>query len=490
TGESGPQDAAHDAAVHFAQGNKLMNGWFDDHDSMVEARKQFECAIDARPTFALANIRYAQATTLAETPQLKEGSATSLISKDKLPDIHKHEAQAVHAIEELGFTVPPSLKVNLGWESILIGFVQHDQHALADAIDLSNQAINEDPDDLTPRFNLALALLAHGKYDDAIAAYHAAMSLPANRPQTLLSAITDLDILRASCPSLNPAAYCDRVNKGINSLKSQLVAAAYNKDAKPSGVTLNASGVTLVPLQISVTPSHFSWSVPNARFSLLDKVHLIWYAYNPDWRTWRVLPRISGPVLGSQGTQSYLRASAGETCVEPGKYRAELYVNDVLRGVQEAEQPIGTFTPASFRTLNMAACYPTTWKNWQTPSLIHFERGFLDPSKRRGLFLFTFFNPNGTDNEQIKRQALSGAVKELMADGLVTMPLSGSRFNSCNGVPANNSLLAGYLTQAGELLARAWVTSDKLAHAAVVIDTHASNIGENCAVLMSVDNLN
>src|SRR5664280_1391125 len=78
------------AAEHYARGEVLYEGSWDDPVELAKAAKEFGCAAQIRPKFALANFYFALATHRANTPQLNESAFVSLISKKAL-HLRAHE---------------------------------------------------------------------------------------------------------------------------------------------------------------------------------------------------------------------------------------------------------------------------------------------------------------------------------------------------------------------------------------------------------------
>jgi hypothetical protein len=91
--KSAKEDPIADAARHYSEG---MRKYAAAHveDDYAEAAKEFKCAVDARPTFALANYELARATWEAGTPQKGE-AYVSLTSKDALPSIVAYQDAAL-----------------------------------------------------------------------------------------------------------------------------------------------------------------------------------------------------------------------------------------------------------------------------------------------------------------------------------------------------------------------------------------------------------
>jgi len=68
SGEKPDEDPVQDAARHYAEGRTLYEGSSDDPEQLAKAAREFGCAVDVRPTFAMGNFYYALLTQLSKTP--------------------------------------------------------------------------------------------------------------------------------------------------------------------------------------------------------------------------------------------------------------------------------------------------------------------------------------------------------------------------------------------------------------------------------------
>ncbi len=497
SGEKPDEDPVQDAARHYAEGRTLYEGSSDDPEQLAKAAREFGCAVDVRPTFAMGNFYYALLTQLSKTPQLNESGFVSITSKQSLPIITEHEQQALKMIEQQGLKPPVSPQVDYGFDSILEGLVQGDRKKVERGITETRKAIALDDADPVPKFNLGLGLLADGKKQEALTVYEQAMKQGLERQGAVVAgAITDLDILHRYCGGIHEKAIdCQEIERQvIPRLKSEMIAAAW-PPKEHSRVSLHPK---TVDLQLTATTSSLSWRAPEPYLDKdRDVLSVLWYAYNPEWDTWRVLPAVSGAAdwkLDYQGMASDFRSvlftTWGRTCVTDGNYRAELYVDGELAGTQDITTQHGKLLPVVFPTLNLAMCYPQSWSSWESrdPQPSSFVKGYTDDAGRRGVFLFTYLNPRQQPDDVSKDNYLKQAVSFLVSHDLTPRPTNAGRVASCAGqLGYLGETLTAFTDGSGSAVARAWMEQDGLTHVAVVFNNADSRW--DCDTLMSVTNI-
>jgi hypothetical protein len=267
-----------------------------------------------------------------------------------------------------------------------------------------------------------------------------------NDARVIGGAITDLDVFRQYCGGLNDAAYCRQFEStDLPRLKSEFVAAAW---PFAKGRTLAGSGIKLTDLRLQGSAAGLGWSghVENLPESPAEKpqdtLAVLWYAYSPDWKAWRVLPAISGrvePALYAQGYsrrfRSALRASDARICVQSGTYRAEFYVDGELAGSQEIILKDENLHPEMFPDLDVAICRPPSWQRWQSrnPGAV-WTRGFIEDGKNRGVFVFSFFDPQQDSKEVTEERALRRAENILHTEGLAPKLGAARPLSDCTGL--------------------------------------------------------
>ena len=479
------------SAEHFARGWVLYEGSGDDREGSAKAAKEFGCALQIRPSFAAANLFFAYATNHASTPQLNEGGFVSLISKDALDKVSHAEQQASDLLTQQGFAPPMDLMANVGFDSYAAGLIKGDHRLVERGQKATEAAIKlSSPADLVPYFNLGLAQLAEGHESQALETYQKTMALgePGKEPfitndaAVIGGAITDLDVFRQYCGGLNNATYCQQFeNTDLPKLKSELVTAAWPvaKAASPD--------VKLEDIRLSGSAAGLSW---RARVDGLSKdtegkprnsLAILWYAYSPDWNAWRVLPAISErvkPAVLAEGDPhafySVLRASEARICLQNGRYRAEFYIDGELAGAKEITLDHEELKPEMFPDLDVAVCRPSSWQRWEPQDKeAVWTRGFLEPGAHRGVFVFSFFDPQQEGKDASEQLALRRAENILNNEGLA--PASGSvrALEVCAGLRGDpEEVMAAFSDGNGNSIAKAWTTKEGLVNVAAVVDPH------------------
>src|SRR5664280_690962 len=203
------------AAEHYARGRVLDESSPDDPVESAKAAKEFQCAAQIRPKFALANFYFALATHRANTPQLNESAFVSLISKKALDTVSQAEQQARDVLKEQGFAPPMDLVGDYGFDMYADGLVKGDRRRVEIGRQATLAAIDLDTNNLATRFNLGVAQLAEGHEKEALETYRQAIALgkPGKEPfvtddaavigAVIGGAITDLDVFRQYCTGLN-----------------------------------------------------------------------------------------------------------------------------------------------------------------------------------------------------------------------------------------------------------------------------------------------
>lgn len=479
------------AAEHFARGWVLYEGSGDDPVELAKAAKEFGCAVQIRPTFAGANLYLARATNGANTPQLNEGGFVSLISKQALDKVSQAEQQARDLLTQQGFAPPMDLVGDVGFDTYADGLVKGDRKTVEVGRQATLAAVDLDPNSLVSRFNLGLAQLAEGQEKQALETYRqtVARGEPGKAPfvtndaRVIGGAITDLDVFRQYCGGLNDAAYCQQFEStDLPKLKSEFVAAAW---PSAKGRTLASSGIKLTDLHLQGSAAGLGWSgqVENLPEDPGEKpqdtLAVLWYAYSPDWKAWRVLPAISErvkPAFYAHGDPhlfySVLRASHARICLQSGTYRAEFYVDGELAGSQEITLTDENLKPQMFPDLDVAICRPPSWQRWQPhdPDAV-WTRGFLADSKTRGVFVFSFFDPQQNGIEATEQLALRRAENILHQEGLAPEPGTGRPLSDCAGLHGYpGEAMAAFIDGGGASIAKAWTTKEGLVNVVAVVD--------------------
>jgi hypothetical protein len=405
-----------------------------------------------------------------------------------------------------------------GFDTYADGLVKGDRKIVDAGRQATLAALNLDKNSLVSRFNLGLAQLAEGREKEAMETYRQTVALgdPGKDPfvtndaRVIGGAITDLDVFRQYCGGLNDAVYCRQFEStDLPRLKSEFVAAAW---PSAKGRTLAGSGIKLTDLHLQGSAAGLGWSghVENLPESPAEKpqdtLAVLWYAYSPDWKAWRVLPAISErvkPAFYAHGDThlfySVLQASDARICLQSGTYRAEFYVDGELAGLQEIILKDENLHPEMFPDLDVAICRPPSWRRWQPhdPDAV-WTRGFTEDGNNRGVFVFSFFDPQQDGEAGTEAKALRRAQNILHNEGLAPKPGAARPLNDCTGLRGHpGEAMAAFGDGGGASIARAWTTKEGLVNVVAVVDKHLDVTGlvteassqsqahQDCEILLS-----
>ncbi|HXN99056.1 MAG TPA: hypothetical protein VN881_08280 [Candidatus Acidoferrales bacterium] len=478
------------------------------------AVSDFAESLKQRHTFALANYYLALSLSNQMTPQ-KEGYQ-SLHFKQSLPDIVDKEEQAIDALAKENLTPPLGFLLDHGYDSTDLGLTQKRRELVEHGIDEEQKALARDGDDTMLLFNTGMGLLADGpeKKSEGLATYDkgvASLVKSDDRMRLAAGVITDLEILRKYCLGLNTSTYCDDIGREVDKEESRLSIAAWMPPDWKAPV--NSSNSQISDLKLFASPAGLGWEA-RVPMDLGDNgLVVVWYACDTgypgkdacdsktldtgtsdaNWGVWWVLTGISGRVrpddLLDKGNgkqyafKSALQSSSVNSCLPPGEFRAEFYLNGqrldfgssgkVSFGA-DSSKPGSQFKPTVLRDLDLEMCYPKNWKNWTfknttDPGLI---AGYVDPADSgSGAFLFTYYYPQPDDNStsSAKTALVEKSLKVLASEGLISQSGMSREPDACdNYVERPNVTRARYRSSENTVLSKVWFANDGIAHVGLV----------------------
>jgi len=442
------------------------------------------CAVELRPDFAEAKRRLALAIFSARSSQITD-TYVSLPGRDVLKEVIDNEESALEAIEQKGLS-PSRMRASLAFDGALEALRDGDKAMLDASVTAARQAWEDLPasneameESRTLRkFNLAVILLARGDRKAALDTY--AEALASKTPldtKFLFSTITDLQaVLALRCPDAAASASCPALKQDVETLTGTIVRAMATSESTLTAVAAPDS------LAAEATTTSLNARLQPAPGQTPGHIVLLWYALDPAWKAWHVLPDPSGPVDrdSAETTSSGLlieRSMAALTwaCVEPGRYRVEAYSDGTRLGAVELGFDQPRFVPVHFPEINLFLCAPPDWKiddaessaqpDYQTEEKLLRERG-TPP-----LALFLRAAPGPRKGRDL-RQDLDAAVRDLGFGSLTVRE-----------VADRATCLAA--ARPGALLARVWRTREGTAYVALAPAPLGSPV-EACDVLTSV----
>lgn len=335
-----------------------------DAAGYAAAVRLYDQAIELRPTFGRAYLERAGAVIAAATPQ-----RTGLISLVPPEALRAGQADLQRALD-LG-AATASTYGRLAFYGFVEGVQENNRAALEESIAASRRAVELDSGEPVWQLNLAVALVALERFDEAAAAYTDGVAKviyidgDAARPrdeawweeERLAGALTDLEVVAKHRPDL-----AQRVSEFKESIVGRVAARRLE--------SLPASAVTVSDLAIDVYPAKAQWQARLTGYdATTDVVSVQWYRSAPDADEWAVIPELSNsgaPFLGGDGRHGvqtfYLGAFNPPACLPLGSYRAELYVNGRLLGTAEVTPAFGELAPAAARDITLAFCRPADWQ--------------------------------------------------------------------------------------------------------------------------------
>jgi len=483
------------AARQFGIGVSLLDTAYttDGYDRAID---HLRCAVQLRPDLAEAKRRLAEAIFSARSSQMGE-SYMSLPGPDGLKEILEADESALEEVEKKGLS-PARLRASIAFDGALAALADRDEFNLEKSVWEARKALEELPATneamtdarILRQFNFAVILLAAGNRDGALATYREALKARTFDTDFLLSAITDLQaVLALHCPDDGPAPDCPTLRQDVEALTADIVRAmaASSSDLQVA--------VTPGSVAADITTSSLAAHLKPATGGKSGRLVLLWYAIDPAWKAWHVLPDPSGPVAGSQaqtaGAELVIRRSLGDSwaCMHGGRYRLEAYVDGARAGAVEIGLDDAGVAPIRFRDLNLILCAPAAWQRWSGTAETKNTRdvseqpqdmleGAMFPANdtRPVLYLRTVPGPRAGRDVTVDLEA---AVRHLRGGTRVL-----------KRVETREECLAG--ARPGTVLERAWRTSEGSAEVALgLVPDGDSGVSaaEICDTLVSVSTL-
>jgi hypothetical protein len=371
-----------------------------------EAETAFTQALDLRPDFGIAARERATAILTsgsAEGLGLRSGFTDAAVTKAiaDLESARRHGADTAGVMLNLGAMLVHRA-INTGSMADMRASLEASRSGLALAEDAGASQEHPHINAIIGRFNMALALLGVGDEDAALTEYTAAGAQihtlpPYLRPYLVSTGLATVDLL-----DRGPAPATDEQRK---TMKQAVVTAAYADDASAAAAAAAAAAagtVTVDAVTVEVFPAQVQWRATITGFDPAhDRMAVQWYRLDHGIGEWGAVPVLSGPLTyervdaGGQffrdPTGTYWGNSSATlvydvppSCIRPGTYRVELYVNGELAGSAKADSPSEQpdYKPVLARDVGFAMCGLTGWKQVGRDGI---SRGFESSDGQRSI---------------------------------------------------------------------------------------------------------
>lgn len=476
---SSPDHLLKVAAINFSAGQVQVRAALEERE-FQDAVRHFECALKARPHFAMAHAELGEARAISQSAH-RSNAYYSLPSKERLGAMLESARStlaiaAIQGVEQNAYALN-TYAVALWAKGIHDGdmalvrearTVVEKAIAWAEPLEQNRMQVSKDPArsyypwlSIVPllHLNRSLFLIADGRIDDARTAAEVALSLGVGRDWGLQATmVTAAALLEKHCEKLQPADQCAASRAGAKYLRQALVTGAWNHE--PTAGPADSLPATH-RFAATVSPSRVSWAALPTGLDLdRDKLAVLWSVANEQWNVFDALPQLKPAISlnlvqrGQQGqllmSENALAASDFKRCLAPGRYRAELYRNGRQMAVTEVDLRGPELQASSIEELNLALCRPSQWKPWHhdvDQARGASMAGFTSSDGRPAAFLFAIPLPETSDSAATAAQnayAVERALETLRALKLVdgTLEAAKERLTGCTSPPAHGLIRA------------------------------------------------
>jgi hypothetical protein len=411
TPASKPPEAA---ATAFANGS-VAAGDLNDRAAIAD----YDRALSLSPRFEEAYVQRAQVEYEAGIPHVGTGAnalptTAGGMTVPSRAAIDRATADLENARDQ-GST-SGTLYANLAADLTYRGLLENDNSDLTRSHAYAEQAL----DQLSQQQDVAALLsdtyfilaeddLAQGNRESAAEYRDAEAQLrnPGVNPEfTVAQALTDLSLMETERP---------RLAARIDPLKEQIVAqgeiyhSANGKsyETTPAGQApasdYSSHVVHLGAIKAEPDPGHalYVFNQPNGFNPTHDLLSAQWEYQDPLHGEWVVLPELSGPVTPgglisldpgyASDNPSYVSRTTPATCLPPGHYRVQLFVNGHLAGTATASSDWSALGAVRFSEVDGAMCVPQGWRPF--PNLGAGADGYAAPDNSSGAFILSIPQP-------------------------------------------------------------------------------------------------
>lgn len=422
--------------------------------------------IDAWPDYAEAYDLRATAELDAGSPQLD--SLTSLATGPALAAAVADDRRAFGLGDHNSM-----LLADAGYDLFYLGLRRNDAAMMQSGLRYSRRAAADRPTDPVPAYNVAVTLLALGRFSEARAAYTEAVKLTvkqlAYEETYLAGALTDLASVKAR---RGP-----RVRRAIGQIELAIVEpitrSSYGESLKPprgQPHDAHASGVTL---DVGPASTRFTIAKPAHIELNTDDLSVQWYGEAPQGLGWEALPDLSGivgPLVppvpiplradrrgGLFDQEAYLSATG--SCLSPGSYRLDLYDNARLITEVTRHFTFPSLVAARLLNLGLDFCAPMDWHPIAHP-VAGLIDGYTSRDHRAGMVVFSI-NSEVVGHARPSRALSARILAAALSDFRTSLPrgLGAGHDTSQSFMGVGNGLVRSYRYPGGMALVGAGESS-------------------------------
>jgi tetratricopeptide (TPR) repeat protein len=403
-----------DAAGAFAAGHVALSS---AHVSGAYRRAidRFDAAIRMRPTYARAYLERATARLLLAASQR---SSASVISADEAlettasPHVLAGVTQDLEQAHEHGLASAPVLG-RLGHYMSLRGVMRNDDRLVEDGIAYTRQAMEIDPREPVWRLNHALALLALGEHELAMAEYRRGLCT-AFLAATSRAGHEEARRIDQPCPDSGtvsgPRTPATRLLQAEALSNLELLATSHRQETRrfvqhAAGMLVASTteraviaarpGAQPVPLDLAVDPTAVTVDVGGlgagrqgpltvvTSYQHSGRYHAPYVVVPELWRVWSDAPAGTVRLEFRPETKPF-------RCLPDGRYKVDLFAGGALVGRAVRSVDLGDLHQAAAAPdLDLRACVPDGWE-WFNKSLPGLMYGKTNPDSAHGAYLFRF----------------------------------------------------------------------------------------------------
>ena len=401
-----PATRAEVAASCYAQGvysDEIAN----DREEYAPAVQHFRDTVQLRPQFALSQYQMLDAEGELATPQ--RTGYESIEDPQLVPRMIADRKAVAETLNERDMGTPLGFIDSSAFDSYIDSLLTHDRRMLQSSLKQA-QSDPEAAGDSQSQYNVGVMMLADGRFSDAVKQYNTAVTLKPKDEEADISAISDMELLRAQCPRLpwQTGTSCAQLAQTEDGIKSRLVQGTFSTPAPdPPSPQLHIGAW--------VAPDGVSWAAPAEQLKRFHgKFAVLWYLRDPTWHSWYVhlglmhhtdtasMQRVGSVLLDYN---SYLAVSDFVRCLPTRQdFRVEVYSGGrlIAQKTIPGRPNDPPFVGGQFGVADVGFCYPQSPQpsaQWTRRIDVHgdLDGSYIDPSGAFAVRTFDLYAPKQPD---------------------------------------------------------------------------------------------